>query len=280
MPVMTSGSSMCFERSLQLTPDKISEFQTRYMHHLLLILVTLASATITQPRIPRQILITKFVKEVGATDPFAFLDVGRTRLKAWDILTRAQLLELDTTDRNWFYAKTGINVSAGVELFPGAFQGPTWAFFPYELESDQRLDWIVADTHHPERTGPYRRHNWVAVDGGNLIAFTVDGVFTGGEWQGLSYNKGDVMNSGYALMVPNVTMSQWKRDYELHKCRTQLQPAIGTPNMYGQDSTIFPKSCVGVSVHGTSTNIVTNIYTNISAASSSERKTQAWTWSW
>lgn len=253
------------------------------MYQLLLLVIALASATSTLSRIPRQVLITKFVKDVGATDPYAFIDVGRTRLKSWDVLTRAQLSELDTTDRDWFYAKTGINVSSGVEAFPGAgiFQGPTWAYFPVELESDQRLEWIVSDTHHPERTSPYRRHNWIMADGGNILVFTADGAFPGGEWQGRPFFNGGVVSSNFYIMVPNVTMSQWKREYELQRCRTDLQPGVGTPNLYEQVTSVFAFSCVGVRDRNSkSTFLVTNVYTNTSATSRDERKTQAWTWSW
>ncbi|CAH6421332.1 Hypothetical protein POVR2_LOCUS350 [uncultured virus] len=252
------------------------------MQVLLLLLASALLVSSTWHPIPRQVLVTKFIPDVGPTDPTAFTDPGRLRLKSWNILTASQLTALDTTDRLFFYNKTGINVSLGLETPPGSgiIYGSTWAYFPFELESTERLDWVVSDTAHPLRTSPLRRHNWILADGGNTLAFLVDGTFPGGEWQGLRYYAGGIMANEYVIMVPNVTKSQWKNNYELHKCRTELEPGVGMLNVYGQTDSIVTKSCIGVRDGKRSTTLVTNVYTNTSATTRSERKTHAWTWSW
>ncbi|CAH6419558.1 Hypothetical protein POVR2_LOCUS63 [uncultured virus] len=249
---------------------------------LVLLVLVLANATLNLNIIPRQVLITKFVKNVGPTNPAAFIDAGRARLKSWGVLTSSQLTALDTTDRLFFYNKTGINVSTGMEypVGSGIFIGPTWSYFPAELQSTDRLDWVVSDSYKPFRTGPLRLVNWITANGGNTLAFTANGLFPGGQWQGLPYYQGGVIASEYVIMVPNITKSLWKNNYELHYCRTELEPAVAALNVYRQANTIVAKSCTGVTEQGKSTVLVTNIYTNTSATTRDSRKTHAWTWSW
>ncbi|CAH6419566.1 Hypothetical protein POVR2_LOCUS71 [uncultured virus] len=256
---------------------------------LVILAITLCHSTVTPVRHPpRQVLVTKFVKNVGPTNPTAFIDLGRQRLKSWNVLTRAQLRDLDTTDKNFFWTQAGINISTGVPdpSMPDVIYGPTWVYFPVEVESDERLDWVVADTYNTQRTNG--RQNWILANGGNAVTFTADGVFEGGEWQGLSFVAGSLMISEYVIMVPNVTKSQWNRNYELHKCRTELEPGLPVLNFYDQTNSIIVKSCVGVrggrgntAVGGSkSTTFVTNVYTNTSETTRDERKTHSWTWGW
>lgn len=248
---------------------------------LLIALVLVSSALL--PRIPRQVLITKFIKNVGPTNPSAFTDVGRARLRGWGVLTPAQLTKLDTTDRDFFYVKTGINVSTGIEYPPGSgvLVGNGWYFLPTELQSTDRLDWVVSDSRNPLRTSVLRAHNWITANGGNTLLFTADGSFPGGQWKNLTYRTGQVIASEYIIMVANVSTSLWYRDYELHLCRSELEPAVAALNLYNQSNTIVTKSCVGITdTSSRSTILVTNIYTNTSATTRDGRKTHAWTWSW
>lgn len=223
----------------------------------------------------RALLVQKYIKNVGETAAASFIDVFRTRARAWGLLNQQQFADLDN-DFDFFYRKTGINVTSGFQVGPGIYATQDWTYIPFEVESDQLEDKVVADSAKEVNEGKER----VIIDAGNMLIFLRDGTFTGGDWAGLHFVKDGGLISEYVAIVKNVTRSQWsiKANHKLHRCRTELEPAIQVLNVWGQKNSIIVKSCKSVDDGATSTVIVTNVYTNTSATTRDERKTHAWWW--
>lgn len=171
----------------------------------------------------RVVLVTKFVPNVGSTNPQNFLDFGHGRLRSWGLLSNEDILYNDVDSKAKFLVQTNIDVLAGVQVAPGIYEGAFWTYIPFEVESGERLDIVTLDSNNPERNV---LGNWYLIDGGNLIVFNSTGTFSGGTFAGLKYYPGGGLIHEFVAMVQNNTNWSQQGNSELFNCSTKVRKSV------------------------------------------------------